>query len=49
MADLIFLSVIVAFFALALLLVRACERIIGSDEQVSAAPSRTPVPEELAA
>ncbi len=49
MADLIFLSVIVAFFALALLLVRACERIIGSDDQVGAAPSRTPLPEELAA
>lgn len=49
MADLIFVSVIVAFFALALLLVRGCQRIIGSDEQVGAASSRTPVPEELAA
>jgi len=32
MADLLFVAVIVAFFALCLLLVRACDRIIGPDD-----------------
>ena len=31
MLDLIFLGVIVAFFAVAVLFVKACERIIGPD------------------
>lgn len=50
MADIVYLSVIVAFFALALLLVRGCERIIGSDEAgVSRVePARAPK-EDLAA
>jgi len=42
MADLVFVSVLVAFFALAVLLVRACERVIGSDEQAGAVPRPTP-------
>ncbi len=32
MGDLVFLLVIVAFFALAVLFVRACDRIIGPEE-----------------
>jgi hypothetical protein len=32
MADVIFLILIVAFFALTVLLVKACDRIIGPDE-----------------
>ncbi len=38
MADVIFLIVIVAFFGLMVLLVKACERIIGSDE-IASSPS----------
>jgi hypothetical protein len=32
MADLLFVVVIIAFFAVCLLLVKACDRIIGPDE-----------------
>lgn len=32
MTDLVFLTVIAGFFGLAVLLVRACERIVGSDD-----------------
>jgi hypothetical protein len=32
MADLLFVAVIVAFFAVCLLLVKACDRIIGLDD-----------------
>ncbi len=32
MADLLFVAVIIAFFALCLLLVKACDRIIGPDD-----------------
>jgi hypothetical protein len=35
MADLILLGVLVAFFALAVLFVKACERIIGPDVETS--------------
>ena len=35
MLDLIFLGVIVAFFAVAVLFVKACERIIGPDVETS--------------
>ena len=38
MADVIYLLVVVAFFALAALFVKACEAIIGPDEL--AAPAR---------
>lgn len=43
MADLLFVAVIVAFFAVCLLLVKACDRIIGPDpgqldEDVTTAP-----------
>jgi hypothetical protein len=32
MADLLFVAVIIAFFAVCLLLVKACDRVIGPDE-----------------
>jgi hypothetical protein len=32
MADLLFVAVIIAFFAVCLLLVKACDRIIGPDD-----------------
>jgi hypothetical protein len=47
MADVFYLLVIVAFFALAALFVKACERIIGPDEQ--AAPARLDETESIAA
>jgi len=34
MADLLFIGMMIAFFGLAVLLVRACDRIIGVDESV---------------
>jgi hypothetical protein len=47
MADLVFILVIVAFFALAYVFVKACDRIIGSDEVASAEGSATePEPEQ---
>jgi len=49
MADVIYLLVIVAFFALAGLFVKACEAIIGPDEQVVPAAADTTEPEPLAA
>ncbi len=38
MADIVFLAVLVAFFAIAVLFVAACDRIIGSDEEAFAGP-----------
>ena len=35
MADVIFVAILVAFFALAALFVRACDHIIGVDEDES--------------
>jgi hypothetical protein len=35
-ADLVFVLVILAFFALAYVFVKACDRIIGSDEEAFA-------------
>lgn len=49
MADVAFLFTLIAFFALAVLFVGACERIIGPDETEApdlakdAAPERAPV------
>jgi len=34
MADLLFIAMMVAFFGLAVVLVRICDRIIGADEDV---------------
>jgi len=48
MADVIFLAVIVAFFAFAALVVKACEHIVGPDE-LAAAPASVDDPERFAA
>jgi hypothetical protein len=40
-ADLVFVLVILAFFALAYVFVKACDRIIGSDEDAFAEGSAT--------
>jgi hypothetical protein len=37
MRDLVFVAIVVAFFAIAAVYVRACARIIGPDELVSSA------------
>ncbi len=39
MSDLIFVALVVAFFAVAAALVRACEHIIGPDEPAAASTS----------
>ena len=36
MADVLFLAILVAFFAVAVVFVRACERIIGPDLEAEA-------------
>ncbi len=46
MADLLFVLIVIAFFGLMVLLVKACDRIIGPDEPAeaterTAAPSST--------
>jgi hypothetical protein len=38
MADVIFVLVLIAFFALAVLFVKACDRIIGADADVVGVP-----------
>ena len=48
MADVIYVAVIVAFFALAALFVVACDRIIGADE-AAVTGTREPAPLEEAA
>jgi hypothetical protein len=49
MADVVYLLVFISFFALAGLFVRACEAIIGPDEQAVPEPRREPQPESRAA
>ena len=49
MADVAFVSIIVAFFALAAFFVRVCDRIIGSDEEAFADAPVIPEQERLAA
>jgi hypothetical protein len=49
MADVIYLLVIAAFFALAALFVKACEAIIGPDERAVPAGVDEPEPEPMAA
>jgi hypothetical protein len=43
MGDVIFVVVVLAFFAIATLLVRACDHIIGPDGDVGATPGAAPV------
>jgi hypothetical protein len=45
-ADLIYVAVLIAFFALAALFVVACDRIIGSEAQTAASGTREPVPSD---
>ena len=49
MADLIFVLVVCAFFGLAALLVRACDRIIGPEESVVPVADQTVASEGEAA
>lgn len=50
MADVAFIAIIFAFFALAALFVRACDRMIGSEEEAFAdAPQDAADAEQLAA
>jgi len=51
MIDLIFVAVLIAFFALCVLFVKACDRIIGPSEESSAATPGAPSadPEKVAA
>jgi hypothetical protein len=47
--DLIFVAVIIAFFAISVVFVRLCERIVGSGEVVVADVPTTTEPTEVAA
>lgn len=42
MNDFAYVAIIIAFFALAALFVRACDRIIGPDETSEAPPAAAP-------
>jgi hypothetical protein len=46
MTDLLMLAILVAFFALAVLFVRACERVIGPDVEAARLESGSPTSEE---
>ena len=48
MADVLFLAILVAFFALTVVFVHACERIIGPDLE-AAPPAEAAEPERTAA
>jgi hypothetical protein len=48
-ADVLFLAILVAFFAVAVVFVRACERIIGPDLEAEATIADTTTPESAAA
>jgi hypothetical protein len=41
LADIIYVEVVIAFFALALLLVYACQRVIGANDQTAQPPPTT--------
>ena len=49
MADVLFIVLMVAFFGLAVLLVRVCDRIIGADDDIIIGADDVAEPEELAA
>lgn len=42
MADIVYVAIIVAFFALATLFVQACDKIIGPDETAAVVSERAP-------
>ena len=49
MLDLLFIAVVVAFFALAALLVRACDRLVGPDAHVVGTLTPAEAPDEAVA
>ena len=49
MADVLFIAILVAFFAVAVVFVRACERIIGPDLEAEATVAEPTTPEAAAA
>jgi hypothetical protein len=49
MADVVYLLLVAAFFALAALFVKACEILIGPDELAATAADTRPEPESMAA
>ncbi len=49
MADVVFIAILVGFFAVALLFVKGCERIIGPDIDVIGDDDEADVDEEIAA
>jgi hypothetical protein len=49
MADIVYLLVFISFFAVAAVFVRACEAIIGPDEQAVPERRSEPQPESMAA
>jgi hypothetical protein len=50
MSDLVFVAIIVTFFALAALFVKACDRIIGPEEHTAAeSPTSDPEQDRVAA
>ena len=49
MADVIYLSLIAAFFVLAVAFVKACEAIVGPEELAAPGGVNEPEPESLAA
>ena len=50
MIDVIFVAVLLVFFALAVLFVRACDRMIGSDEEaLTGYSTAVPLDEDVAA
>ena len=49
MADLLYIVIMVAFFALAAVFVAACERIVGTDASYETASEEPAEPQEAAA
>ena len=49
MQDVIFVAILTAFFALTLVFVKACERIIGPDVETARGESEVEAPERQAA
>ena len=49
MRDIVFLATMLAFFALCVLLVRACDRLIGADDVDTAGSEAEPDDERIAA
>jgi uncharacterized iron-regulated membrane protein len=47
MADLLFILIVVGFFGLMVLLVKACDRIIGPDESLESSAVRTDARDEV--